>query len=171
MANDKTLGLSARNIEKDRQTGRFVGSNGLTENQSQFVEAHVANGGHAQKAAETAGYANPHVEGWRLMNLPHVRAAIWERRDRLIKTDLGSLGVKTISDLMLSEDTPAHVRFQAARFAVEIAGHGVPKESAYSLSDKPAGEMSLDELHQVIRKGHEAIASMKIVEVKAEVSA
>jgi hypothetical protein len=105
--------------------GRFAATAGLTEKQQAFVLAYVANGGIATQAAQSAGYAHSHQEGWRLMNIPTVRAAIRAEQSRVIQCDLATLGVKVIKDLMVNEDTPAHVRFQAARFALESAGHGL----------------------------------------------
>ena len=93
--------------------------------QGEFVRAYVALGGCASAAARQAGYSDSAHEGFRLLNNTHVRDAIHAEQARVIGCELASRGVKTLLDLMQAEDTPAHVKFQAARFCIESAGHGI----------------------------------------------
>lgn len=150
--------------------GRFAVTSGLTEKQRAFVLAYVANGGIATQAAETAGYAVPHTEGWRLMNIPQIRDAIHAEQSRVIECDLATLGVKVIKDLMTNEDTPAHVRFQAARFALESAGHGAASAPVAPGADRPFIEMDIVELTEFATRGREAIKALAFVDVDAVAS-
>jgi hypothetical protein len=141
---------------------------GLTLKQRKFVVEFVANGGNGRKAAKEAGYSSPDQDGYRLTHLPHVRAAIWSQRERLIKCDLASLGAKVMRELMENEDgdTPAHVRFQAARWSLEAAGH-VAAQKALGLptADKALGEMTIDELAEFVRTGTTALEQLKQAKV------
>lgn len=56
--------------------GRFVGTGEFTEKEAAFIQFYVSNGGNAMDAAREAGYAVPRVDGWKLKNRPHIRAAI-----------------------------------------------------------------------------------------------
>lgn len=64
--------------------GRFVGTEELTELQTAFVDAYVANGGNARAAAVTAGYADGARNAWKLRHNPAVSRAITEAREAAV---------------------------------------------------------------------------------------
>lgn len=134
---------------------------GLTEKQSRFVACYVMGSGNAKAAAKEAGYESAHQEGWRLLQLPHIRAAICVARDRIIRTDLAQLGLATMRELMEDKETPAHVRLQAARWSLEAAGHAAAKSLGLPAADKPLAEMSVDELKAFVEHGKTALDSLK----------
>lgn len=134
---------------KNGRHGKFVPAHGLTEQQATFVVNYVANGGNRQQAARTAGYSDPRTESYRLLNLPHIRQAITDERERVLNCELASKALATMSEL-LGEDTPAQVRFQAARWVLEAVGHGIDSGTLED-HEKPLHEMSYYELNQVIQ--------------------
>lgn len=144
---------------KNGRHGKFVPTHGLTEQQGAFVVNYVANGGNRQQAARTAGYSDPRTESYRLLNLPHIRQAIADERERVLGCELASKALATMSEL-LGEDIPAQVRFQAARWVLEAVGHDSGRV-AREPSDKPLIEMSVDELNDFIRCGSEALNQLR----------
>lgn len=103
--------------------GRFVATHGLTAQQAEFVRAFVANGGKRREAARAAGYRDFQHEGCRLLNVPRVRDAIRVEQERTIECEGASRALQTMLSL-LECDSP-QVRFQAARWLFEAAGHGL----------------------------------------------
>lgn len=159
-----------RAVAQDRQNlarasdGTIAGSLGLTEKQQVFTRAYTANGGNATEAARTADYANPEQEGWRLMRLPHVCAAIRAEREKEILTKGAATAWATMQDLMTNARYTGAVKFQAARWTLEAAGSGLAAHrAALGLpdGDKPLSEMTLDELDAFMRAGRQALDTLK----------
>lgn len=144
---------------KNGRHGKFVPTHGLTEQQAIFVVNYVANGGNRQQAAGVAGYSDPRTESYRLLNLPHIRDAIAAERERVLTCELACKALATMTDL-LGEDTPAQVRFQAARWVLEATGHGSGQMSVEQ-SEKPLCDMSHDELEAYIRVSSERITEIR----------
>lgn len=136
----------------------------LTLKQSAFV-GFVVEGNNATRAAELAGYSAPRTDGWRMMQIPHVLAAIHAERERHFCGDMATLAVKTITALMENEDTPSHVRFQAAKFTLQVAGHVEKTGKAMGLNapDKPLNEMTEAELAGFIDRGRK---ELKVIEAE-----
>ena len=64
--------------------------------------------------------------------------------------------------LMTDETTPAPVRFQAARWSIEAAGHGQAAQAASApAAEKALHEMSVQELEAFISRGESALSGMK----------
>ena len=148
---------------------------GLTDKQAAFVAGVVAKGLSREAAAAAAGYAVPEVEGWRLMRSPAVVAAIHRERQALIQGDGARLAWSVVEHLMRDPITPAAVRFQASRWVLEAAGHGLAAQvaKAQGEGEKDLAGMTLGELESFISRGREALASLKsvhpatVVEVEA----
>ena len=135
---------------------------GLTPKQADFVRRVATDGLPLCKAAEAAGYASPATAGSNVARLPHVRAAIQTARQVAIEGDLASLGLRTMRNLMTDEMTPAPVRFQAAKWSLEAAGHAASARSAgLPVSERPLAEMSLTELEDFIKRGEDALGNIK----------
>lgn len=133
----------------------------LSEKQRLFVKYSVE--GHKQtKAAELAGYGAAGQRAHELMALPHIRAAIWSERERRFCGDLASLATNTLRDLMEDDQTPAHVRFQAAKLTLAIAGH-VDKSGKLSNGGekKQLHEMNAEELDAFISDQRAAITILE----------
>jgi hypothetical protein len=132
--------------------------------QSAFVRYVAIEGMPLCKAAEAAGYSYPATAGSVTARLPHVRAAIQAQRQTAIETDLAALGLRTMRNLMADEMTPAPVRFQAAKWSLEAAGHSAAqREAGLPVHDKPLAEMSLSELESFIARGESALGKLKTV--------
>jgi phage terminase small subunit len=133
-----------------------------TEQQAAFVRHYATAGVNGAEAAQLAGYAEPRAAAYRLLNKPHVRAAVRAARETAINGDLAKLALETLHELMANETTPAPVRLGAARFSLEMAGHAVGKTET-PLADRPLAEMSVAELQRFVEEGERALASVKIV--------
>jgi len=139
-------------------------SAGLTAMQAAFVR-HVALDCMTQtKAAEAAGYAQPAARAVELVRTPHVMAAIHAARSAIINTDLAALGLRTMRDLMADPSNPAPVRFQAAKWSLEAAGHKAEQDKAgLPAHERPLHEMSLTELESFIARGEGALSKLRNV--------
>jgi hypothetical protein len=139
------------------RSGRFTPTHALNESQSVFVREYVANGGDRQKAARLAGYSDPRTEGYRLLNTQKVRDAIRLEQERVLACEGGSKALAAMMTL-LGDETPHSVRFQAARWILEAAGHGMAANPAGvwgSPREKPLSEMDSGELEEFVRWGRE----------------
>lgn len=127
----------------------------LTELEAAYV-SHVANGMNGTEAAAAAGYAAKSAaqEAYRLNQRPRVIRAIFDARQRLIVTQDATLARKTMLALMAPEQPPG-VRFQAARYTLDAAGHGAANKGADP--DEPA-DMTGDQLRAMMA------AAQKIIE-------
>ncbi len=121
--------------------------------------AHVAKGVPRTKAARLAGFVAPAVEAFRLMKLPHVVDALHTRREAALKGDLASLAVETMRELM-SPETPAATRYQAARWTLEHAGH-------VSSDDESSQATALEEM-DADALGHAVMSGMQALQELAE---
>lgn len=139
---------------------------GLTLKQKEFVRLMTAEGMCQTKAAEAAGFSFPSQEASRLVRLPHVRAALHAARQAAIEGELASLGLRTMRELMTDATTPAPVRFQAAKWSIEAAGHGAAARQAAAglpASEKALHEMSVEELEAFIQRGDAALSGLRRV--------
>jgi hypothetical protein len=137
---------------------------GLTEKQKSFVRFVAVEGMALCRAAEAAGYSYPATAGSDLARLPHVRAAIVATRQTAIEGDLASLGLRTMRELMSDSLTPAPVRFQAAKWSLEAAGHSREQARAgLPPAEKSLSEMSVGELEEFIKRGESALGGLRRV--------
>ena len=128
----------------------------LTEQQRNFVEARVRNSVSAMKAAQIAGYAHPKNMAYELERNPRIMAAMHELRQRLIQTDCANLALDTMKQLM-QPGNPGGVRFNAAKYFLDAAGHGAKEQDG---EQKSLDEMSPDELAEQIKKLDEALVKI-----------
>lgn len=137
----------------------------LTEKQAAFVKFMV--GGLAQgAAAQAAGYTSPDTEACRLVRLPHIRAALYEERQRIIETDLANVAITTLRDLMTSG--PAPVRFSATKLSLALAGHTEIVNQDKGLPTKPLSEMTQAELLAAVDDARRLVAAADAVVIDAE---
>lgn len=137
-------------------------ANSLSEKQRIFADA-VVNGLSRTDACKLAGYSDFQREGTRLMGLAHVRGYVWQEREKLFQGDLATIATNTIRELMTDVECPAHVRFQAAKLSLAIAGHVDKSGKAGKDKDsKEPHEMTPDELDAFIEESRNTIALMEV---------
>lgn len=134
----------------------------LTEKQRDFVRYYAVDGLSQKQAAAAAGYSSPDSAGYQVLQIPHVREAVHAAREGYIKTELANLGLKVIKDLLTDSNVPYNVRFSAAKFSMELAGHG-QRDAENDPKDKPLSEMSVEELEQFVAKGKRTLDSIKTI--------
>ena len=147
------LAAKAGIVSNAADSGRFVGNAGLTQMQSDYVTAYLANGGNQRSAAKVAGYSSPDSAGWHLSRHPAIVAEIRQRQ----LAQLGGLavvGIQTLRAVMQDETAPAAARVQASRFALEAAGFGIQAEAlklrfAGIGDEKDLSAMSIPELQRL----------------------
>jgi hypothetical protein len=92
-----------------------------------------------------------------------VRQAVHAIRAAAIEGDLASLALSTMRNLMADDLTPAPVRFQAAKWTLETAGHKAAEALGAPAPEKELHEMSLQELETFIARGEAALDKIKQV--------
>lgn len=130
---------------------------------------YVTGNGNVTAAARKAGYKDAPKSGYVLMRNPAVQSAIRAARLVEINGEGVSLAWQTIKGLMTDDDTPKHVKFQAARYTMEIAGYGQKAEKQGD--DKPLSEMTDAELQDYIRRKKDlldALPTAQAIEIESE---
>ncbi len=139
---------------------------GLTEAASVFVK-HYCAGVSQTEAARMAGYSNPGTEAWRLLRTPSVVEAITRESERRLLTEGQQAALAFMIKAPGNEKLPGAVRFQASKWLMEKAGHGLAAQRAalgLPVSDKPLSEMSLAELDTFLHAGITALEHVKAQE-------
>lgn len=176
MSNEKPTTPFTSNANKDTWKGKlqvtplsFGHNEPLTEQELNFVELYVLNGGDANQAAKDAGYEDTKLASRTNLNDARVRTAIELKRDTEIKTMGATRAWSVIEQLMVDPATPAAVKLQAAKWTLEASGHGLSAVAAsIQLGMKKAGkkdlsEMSVSELEEFIRKGKDTFDTLKVI--------
>jgi len=126
---------------------------GLTELQCNLVSEYLVSGANVAKCWKRAGYKHFQA-AYNALKLPHVKAALQAERERIIQTEIGTLGLSGLRKLLTDPETPSHVLLGASKYALALAGHCEPASSTQDDSkSKPLSEMSLDELKDYVAKG------------------
>lgn len=128
----------------------------LTEQQTVFVSALVRDGVSATEAARRAEYAQPKQRAYELLRKPHVLLAIRDEQARLLDGDLANIALRTLREVMESENSPASARVAASRAVLEASGY-FKRDKEESLFEKDILDMSEHELEDFIAKGRETI--------------
>lgn len=152
--------LKLPEIEDDGEAG----PEGLTHKQALFVKALVS-GRKQGEAAAMAGYVGyPDSNASRLVRLPHIQRAIRRETERRLLVEGIPAALEFIVKAPADKKLPGAVRFQAAKWVMESAGHGLAAQrAALGLpgDDKPLDEMSVGELEAFLAAGQSAIAAIK----------
>lgn len=141
---------------------------GLTAKRRKFVN-NVLLGLKPAKAAEVAGYSCPAQAANYLTNQLSIQNAIQRESQRVLMTEGLSNSLRFMVSAPGNEKLPGAVRFQAAKWVMEAAGHGLAAQrAALGLpdSDKPLSEMSITELDAFLAAGRGAIAQIKANEMR-----
>lgn len=154
-----------------RVNGRMTGTGELTDMQRLFVTSIVANGGNATAAAEEAGYSTPRVDGWKLMQLPHVSTAVNEANERALNAD--ALFARHKMRWLMEHSEKDQVIFQACKWVLEasnlgLAAHAIKAGAMHS--DKPLSEMTAGELDAFIAESDRRLKQMRAIEIVSETS-
>ena len=165
------IAYQAGMMKRHPASGTFVASDGLTEQQSEFVRHMLLNGGDEIDAVKKAGYSEGRTSQalYHLRRNPRVMDALRREREAWINTRGASLAVKTLEALMLDPATSGQVKLQAAKFTLEAAGHGLAAQKArmgLPDADKPLSEMSLTELEAFLSAGRQAVETIKQEQAK-----
>lgn len=128
----------------------------LTEKQAKFVKL-VTEGVPRGRAAELAGYSAPDQDAWRLVRTPSVIAALHEERERIIKTEVGSLGLARLIEGLQPGAMARKDQLGYIRTALQMAGHLEKASENKDLSKKDPHQMSAEELRQFIDMGRKSL--------------
>jgi hypothetical protein len=163
------LAVAAGAVANAPATGRFMESSGLTDQQTAFIAAYVANGANAPEAAKQAGYSHWQSESWRLMQNPAVRAALHAEADKRL-AGAGAIGIGVLVEIARDKGAPAPSRVSAAKWLAEAAGHGLAARKAGETDGetKPLEEMTAAELVAAIAGIHGAVQQMTAEKAEAE---
>lgn len=129
----------------------------LTDMQAAFVVAFttVPNAiGNAAASARLAGYSENSAKelGRRLVDLPHVQAAIREANQQQISGQMATKAIALLGRVIEDESVPMKTRVDAARTILDRAGYSaLPPAAPKRLTDKTMSEMTADELRETMR--------------------
>ncbi len=133
-----------------------------TARQRRFVAFYLGEAqANATTAARLAGYANPAMEGSRLLKREHVRAEVQKGQQTLVMDSIATREevLSFLSGVMRSQSERTQDRIKAAEHLAKIEGFNVPVEPggrAAELRALPRSEM--------IRKLEETLVKLKEVE-------
>jgi hypothetical protein len=131
----------------------------LTDKQAAFVKAALGGCDHIQ-SARLAGYSAPAVDGWRLMRLPHIAAAIEIELRRKLQLEIAPACIAFLFDVVKNAGNTfgERVRVDAAKTLLDRAGYQAPKQHEVG-KEKAVEEMSTAELHAFIDRTEAELAS------------
>jgi len=126
-----------------------IKKNDFTIKQQQFVSYLVAENKNPTEACRLAGYSYPKETAYKLTRNPAVINLIRQERQRLYATDLATIAVNTLKDIMQDVDAPASARVSASRTALELAGD-IGKNAIDHDTNKDLSELTPDQLARLI---------------------
>jgi len=139
----------------------------LTDKQIALVEG-VLKGTDLVAVATSAGYAAS-SEFYRDLGSQTVQKAIADRLQNSIASEGASIGYATMIELTNARN-PASTRFQAAKWLLDAAGHGLTADNG-PRGEKPVHEMTNAELEAFLARTEAVIAaggSAPIITVKPD---
>lgn len=136
----------------------------LSDQELQFCDFYIGNGGDAKLAAEAAGFDPGAAK--QLLADARVREVIEIKRDTDIKTAGATRAWAVIQQLMVDPSSPAQVKFQAAKWTLEASGHGLSAVAAslqlgLKQSGKQLHQMSVSELEEFVTRGRQTFDTLK----------
>jgi hypothetical protein len=145
----------------------------LTEMQGRFAYGLSCGLGPTQAAA-VVGYANPSVQGSRMVGDPRIRGVVKALRNRRLDK-LASLSLRELELLIRDRKVSAAVRLNAIKLSLALAGHVEPKAPETdedALGGKPVSEMSIEELDVFLasergKRANDARPVMDVIEGEA----
>lgn len=142
---------------QNARNGQFESGGQLTSKQAEFVREYISNGGNGAAAALAAGYNTGPQEAWRLMQTPAVIAAIRSAREKYIAGPLASKALRCLEQIMGDDGASPGARVQAAKYALDAAGHGLAAQLGAARlgldnQDKALADMSATELEAFIMR-------------------
>jgi len=121
----------------------------LTDKQNKFIHHLVVDGKNPTESARLSGYAFPKESAHSLTRNPSVIALIRQTRQTIYQTDLSTIAVKTLKEIMLDDTSSASARVSASRTALELAGD-LGKNAIDEINNKNLSELSPDQLAKLI---------------------
>lgn len=112
----------------------------LTDMQSLFVVAYLANGGNGKAAIKTAGYSGkyPEQHASKMIHKPHVRAAVMAQAADVLAMRLMARALHRMESLTDAESES--VQFHAAKDLLDRAGFRAPERTELRVS----GDIRID---------------------------
>jgi hypothetical protein len=137
-----------RTIKRKREAHMSEASknpiNALSANRRKFVKL-VAGGQTPGMAAKIAGYSSPSGEGWRLLRLDDVRAAIFAEQEKIL-TELGGKALATLGECLESESDA--VRLKASEIVLKEIGRVKQRQLDQEQAENPASAGSVRNMSQ-----------------------
>jgi hypothetical protein len=94
------------------------------------------------------------VAARRVLRRPVTADADRAARSERIESELASLAVDVLHQLLADEATPEKVRLDAAKAVLDRAGHG-PRRASAEPGARPLSEMTIEELERIARSAAE----------------
>jgi len=149
---------AALEIVPNAEQRDILAVSGLTDRQQALARYMALNGLSVEAAAKLAGM-DARQAAASAAN-PRIAQAVSLLIGASMVGEGAALAWATMRKLMVAADVPHQVRFSAARWTLESAGHGVAAEALRqkqardmigSITNKPLSEMSVEELESMIR--------------------
>lgn len=138
-------------------------SHGLSDMQARFVRAMVGANISKKEAAIAAGYSpeSANQAACTLLRDVRVQRAIEEEIAANIHAEGAMIAWSTMREIMQDKGASTQVRFQAAKWVLQVAGH-VEKEpiKQQGLPEKPLNEYSANELEAFLKVAQSATAAV-----------
>ena len=93
----------------------------ISDRQSSFIFYLVHQGKGRTEAARLAGFAAPRQSAFTLTQSPKIIAKIRQERNKVYQTEIASMAVETLKELIEDTDASASSRIVAARISLELA--------------------------------------------------
>ena len=94
----------------------------ISDRQSSIIFYLVRQSKDRTEAARLAGFAAPRQSTFTLTQSPKIIAKIQQERNKVYQTELTSMAVQRLKEVMEENDAPASARIAAARTSLELAG-------------------------------------------------
>ena len=124
----------------------------ISDRQNSFIFYIVHEGKVHTEAARLAGFAAPRQSAFYLTQTPKILAKIQQELNKEYQSDLASMAVHTLKEVMEDTDAPASARIAAARTSLELAGDIGKHSQSQRNYEQNLAEMTPVELSAIINK-------------------
>ena len=152
------MGQEPGNLNRNAR-GAIIGSKGTTVKQAAFALEYVANAGDQTAAAHVAGYAEPRVEAYKLMALPHVVAAIYAAQDMALMR-LGNKSITVLGAILNDKTAETKDKIAATKAVFARIDARLKQQREAEADDNPLGDMDLSELRGYVRHREEELRNV-----------
>jgi len=139
----------------------------LNDRQTTFVQVILSGtADSAVEAARLAGYANPSSDGYRLLQVPTIQAAIEQELRRRLAGELAPLAFRFLEAVLRDKEAKfgERVRLDAAKLLIDRAGYVPPRQSESTAGEaKEPEQMTTQELHDLVIRLDQEIMDRAVV--------